>query len=107
MNRKPRIRVKAPSRWTADIIDSNVTTTLDQPADVILHDALTEGLTAVAVLGYDANGEEWFATSLGAIADLMLLLRRAEYRLVSADASGLGPAFSNTEATIIQLRPRD
>lgn len=49
----------------------------------ILAGAQQEGLKMVVVLGYDANDEEYFASSTGDAAEIVLLLQRMNLILLS------------------------
>ena len=48
----------------------------------ILERAQSAGLKSVVVLGYDENGDEYFATSYADGGDMLWLLRRAEHVLM-------------------------
>lgn len=48
---------------TAEVIELDVISRLDIPPDRVLQKALDAGLTEVVVIGYDADGQEYFASS--------------------------------------------
>lgn len=48
----------------------------------ILERAQSAGLKSVVVLGYDENGDEYFATSYADGGDMLWLLRRGEHALM-------------------------
>lgn len=65
-----------------------VITRLDWPADTIL-DAAKSKLEGVVILGYDADGKEYFASSYADGADVLWLLKRAEFAILhSVDDDG-------------------
>lgn len=68
--------------------DDNVTvldvvTSLDCPAERILQDALDEGLETVVVVGYDADGNEYFASSVASGGTALWLMERAKLKLLT------------------------
>lgn len=68
-----------------DIVRLPVITRLDWPADQILESAKGR-LEGVVVLGYDADGAEYFTSSYADGADVLWLLKRAEFAILhSAD----------------------
>ena len=68
-----------------DVVRLPVITRLDWPADEIL-DSAKGRLDGVVILGYDREGGEFFASSLADGADVLWLLKRAEFAILhSAD----------------------
>lgn len=65
-----------------NVIVLPVVTTLDVPADRILQAALDKGLTAAVILGYDAENNEYFASSLADGGDVLWLLERLKKELL-------------------------
>jgi len=57
-------------------------TKLDIPAERVLDAAREHGLKTVVLIGCDADGEEYFASSYGAIEDTSWLIRRADHYLM-------------------------
>ncbi len=68
--------------------DNNVTvldvvTTLDCPPERILQEALDEGLNMVVVIGYDADGNEYFSSSVADGGTTLWLLERTKLKLLT------------------------
>lgn len=66
---------------------SNVTilknvTRLDIPADRVIDAAKEKALTAVVIIGYDPEGEEYFASSYADGGDVLWLLERMKKMLL-------------------------
>lgn len=59
-----------------------VTTRLDVPAGRVLDAAAKRGLTSVVILGYDADGSEFFASSFADGGDVLWLLERLKKQLL-------------------------
>ncbi len=57
-------------------------TTLDIPPERILQKAGEAGLMDVVVLGYDKNGDEYFASSVADGAEVLWLLERLKLQLL-------------------------
>ena len=56
---------------------------LPVPPSRVLKAASAANLTEVVIIGYDADGEEYFASSQANGAEVLWHLKRAEYRLLS------------------------
>ena len=70
-----------------EVVTLDVTTRLDVPAGRILQAALDAGLESVVIAGYDAEGDEYFASSLADGADALWLAERFKLALLQkADA---------------------
>lgn len=67
----------------ADILRFNGITTLDLPTEQVLEMAKEAGLTDVVVIGYDKDGDEYFASSKSDGGDVLWLLERAKYKLLT------------------------
>lgn len=65
----------------ADILNFTGITRLDTPPDRVLDAALGK-LTEVVVVGYDQEGNEYFASSKANGADALWLLERGKHRLM-------------------------
>ncbi len=65
------------------VIQLNAITRLDLPPNQIL-DAARDKLECVVVLGYDNDGQEYFATSLADGGDVLWLLERCKVALFAA-----------------------
>jgi hypothetical protein len=61
-------------------------TRLDIPIDRVL-EAAKEELTDVVIIGYDHNGEYYFATSLADGGDLLWLLEKCKQKLMDVDVN--------------------
>lgn len=61
-------------------------THLDVRPGLVLAAATKAELTGVVVLGYDADGDEYFASSLADGADVLWLMERLKLRLLTVDA---------------------
>jgi hypothetical protein len=57
-------------------------TTVDIPADTVLESAVGK-LTGVVVVGWDEDGELYFASSYGARGETLWLLEKAKLELLS------------------------
>jgi hypothetical protein len=68
---------------TADVVILPVITTLDVPAERVLEQAAQKGLAHVVVLGYDNDGEEFFASSYADGSDVLWLLERLKAQLLA------------------------
>lgn len=69
---------------TSSVVDFPGETRLDYPAEKILTEALRANLSSAVVIGYDANGKEYFASSMADGGDVNWLLDRTKYRLMRA-----------------------
>lgn len=65
-----------------NVVDFPGITTLDHPPERILQKAAEAGLTDVVILGYDKDGEEWFASSVSNGAEVLWLLERLKLELL-------------------------
>lgn len=65
-----------------NVVVLNVVTRLDIPAERVLRAALEAGLDKVVVCGYDAEGNEYFASSIADGADTKWLLDRHALKLL-------------------------
>ena len=66
---------------TASIVNFPGITYLDLPADRILEGSIGK-LESVIVIGYTADGEEYFASSIADGADCVWLLERMKLKLL-------------------------
>lgn len=67
---------------TADVVPFTGITRLDIPPEKILQKAIEAGLLEVVIIGYDADGDEYFASSQGSNADVLWHLERAKHSLM-------------------------
>lgn len=66
----------------ADVVDLPVITSLDLEPDQVLQKAIEANLTDVVICGYDANGDEYFASSLADGAEVLWILQRSSKSLL-------------------------
>lgn len=72
-----------------DVVRLGNITKLDINPDLILEEALKEGMTAVLVIGYDAEGEEYFASSVADGGTALWLAERFKTKLLAVPESEL------------------
>ena len=65
-----------------NVVDSPGISTLDMQPERILEKALNAKLTDVVVIGYDREGNEWFASSIADGAEVLWLLERLKLQLL-------------------------
>lgn len=65
----------------SNIIPLNCVTSLDLPADRVLNEAI-EKLDKVVILGYDKEGEEYFASSIADGGSVLWLMERLKLQLL-------------------------
>lgn len=65
-----------------EIVEFNGITLLDLPVQRILDRASEAKLTTVVVLGYDEDGDEYFASSISDGADVIWIMERAKLKLL-------------------------
>jgi hypothetical protein len=80
----PEGDIEPPTR-TAQIIRWSGITRHDIPVERILEAAGGAGLRVAVVIGYDAEGDEYFAASVADDADVVWLLERAKHKLITGD----------------------
>ena len=67
---------------TAQIIELETVTTLDLPPERILRKADEADLAQVIVIGYDKDGNEYFASSIANGPEVVWALERTKLRLL-------------------------
>ena len=67
---------------TAQIIELDNITSLDIPVERVLRKADDANLSMVVVIGYDQDGEEYFASSVAGGPEVLWALERAKLRLL-------------------------
>ncbi len=60
-------------------------TRLDLPVDRVLSKAMERGMDGVIVIGYDGDGEEYFASTYASGGTVLWLLERCKARLMNED----------------------
>jgi hypothetical protein len=71
-----------PPKRQAQILRFDGVTLRDLPAEQVIEGAAEKGLQSVVVLGYDADGDEYFASSIADGADVLWLMERLKQRLL-------------------------
>ena len=66
-----------------NVVELNNITKLKIPAKRVLKAAKKAGLTDVVIIGYDADGNEYFASSEPSGPEVMWLLERAKFKLMA------------------------
>lgn len=66
-----------------EVVVLPVITRLDISPERVLKVALESGMTQVVVLGYTADGEEYFASSVANGSEILWMLERAKLKLLS------------------------
>jgi len=64
-----------------EVVELDIVTSLDVPAERVLRKATEAELRAVVVVGVDKDGELYFASSLADSARIIWHLERAKYEL--------------------------
>jgi len=67
---------------SADVVELGVKTRLDIPPERVLTKALEVGMTEVVICGFDADGNEYFASSQADGGDVLWHMERAKWRLM-------------------------
>lgn len=67
---------------TAEIIELETVTSLDLPPERILRKAVEANLETVIVIGYDGDGNEYFAASSADGGGVVWALERAKMKLL-------------------------
>lgn len=67
---------------TDNVTNLNQITKLDIPAERVLQAALDAELTDVVIIGYDLDGNEYFASSMADGGNALWLLERAKLELL-------------------------
>lgn len=68
-----------------NVVTLDTPTTLDIPAERVLDGAKEAELRCVIVLGHKEDGELYFASSLGGVAEVLWLLEKAKHNLLDFD----------------------
>ena len=67
---------------SAEIIELNMVTKIDLPAERVLRKAIEAGVQSCVVVGYDANGEEYFCSSIADGGTAIWLMERCKLKLL-------------------------
>ena len=67
---------------TAEILHFDGVTSLDISADRVLDVAKAAEMQSVIIIGYDADGEEYFASSIADGPEVLWALERAKMKLM-------------------------
>ncbi len=65
-----------------EVVELPVVTTLPIPSQRLLRKAIDGGVTNVVIIGYDPEGEFWFASSDADGGDILWLLELAKKKLL-------------------------
>lgn len=65
-----------------NVVEIGCVTKLDLPVERVLRKALEDGMTEVVVIGYDADGNDYFASSRASAEPILWHLERAKWRLM-------------------------
>lgn len=66
----------------SNVVELDLVTKLDIPVERVLRRAQEADLQSVVVLGYDANGEEYFCSSISDGGSVVWLIERAKLNLL-------------------------
>lgn len=66
-----------------EVVTLDCVTRLDIPAERVLTQALERGLQNVVVIGYDADGEEYFCSSIADGGTALWLMERCKMKLLT------------------------
>lgn len=66
----------------SNVVDLPVITTLDLDPQRVIAKALEAGMTEVVIIGYDKDGDEYFASSVSDGGDVLWHIERAKLRLL-------------------------
>lgn len=69
----------------SNVVILPVVSRIDQPVERILDRATAANLTAAVVIGYDQDGDEFFASSYADGGEVLWLLERAKLKLLTID----------------------
>lgn len=69
-------------KMTDNVVTLRTITKLDIPAERVLKDAEAAKLTGVMVIGYDADGDEYFASSIADGGTCLWLMERMKKHLI-------------------------
>lgn len=72
-----------------EVIELDIVTRLDIPPEKILRKAAKKELTDVLVIGWDAAGDFYFASSMAAGPDCLWLIKLAEKGLMEVGSAGV------------------
>ncbi len=67
----------------SNVVLFNGITKLDLPAGMVLEKALAAGLTEVVIMGHTADGDEYFASSVGDGGTVLWLMERMKMALLA------------------------
>ena len=65
-----------------DVVTLNMITSIDIPAERVIDAAKEASLTKVVIIGYDADGREYFASSVADGGEVVWLMERAKYKMM-------------------------
>ena len=68
-----------------EVVYAPFITKIDVPAERVMTTALGVGLERVVIIGYDQEGEEYFASSIADAGDVLWLMERAKLKLLTVE----------------------
>jgi hypothetical protein len=68
-----------------EVIEANIATTVDLPADKILEAAMGHALEDTLVIGWGADGKLYFSSTTSNVAEVIYLLEAAKFSLLKSD----------------------
>lgn len=74
-----------------NVVEFTGITRLDLPVEKILKRAEEAGLTEIVILGYDADGDEFFSSSLADGGSVLWHLERAKHHLMRCTDDMIDP----------------
>lgn len=86
----PMDKTSATPERTGQVIRFRGITRHDLPTEDVLDGAKAQDLKVAVVLGYDLEGEEYFASSIADGADVLWLLERLKLRLLTTQIEARG-----------------
>ena len=73
-----------------NVVMLDVVTKLDVPPERILQEALKANPQSVVIIGYDSDGEEYFASSVADGGTVLWMLERAKNKLLAVPETHFG-----------------
>lgn len=71
-----------------EVVELGVVTSLPVPSEKLLQKAIEGGVTNVVIIGYDPEGQFWFASSDADGGDVIWLLEMAKKKILEIGEQG-------------------
>jgi hypothetical protein len=68
-----------------EVVEANFITSLEIPADRIINKSAEWGLKQVVIVGFDEDGEMYFASSMADTGDVLYWLEKAKWELFKTE----------------------